>query len=211
MIEKKSRINNTRYRKFLDVGEIDLFSEKDILDKLENIKGKHIREGRSLVIALYYTGGRPCEVLSLVSKKIDKKNSYITIEMPAAKRGLTRKIYLQSSKPLVKEFFEYAKSIFPDSYLFPSFRNKYMQKHTNKKGEIVYYETISAKVRYWFKKWGFDITPYFLRHNRFSRFADNGATENEMRLAKGCKSADSIIPYVHLSTLAAQKLAKKNN
>lgn len=205
------RIKNKKYREFLDAGIISTYSEQEITALLLQITGNNIREGRALVICAYYTGARPVEYLRLLSTDIAKIKSYISIKIPPAKNGLARTPYLQSKKPLVKELYEYAISLPPNAYLFPSFKNKYLQKHINKKGELIFYERNSSKVWYWFKKWGFDTPPYFQRHNRFSKLAEEGGSENEIRLLKGCKSLSSAIPYIHLSKRNSESLAKKIN
>jgi len=205
------KIKNINYRKFLDQGEINLIDEKLLREALANIKGKKSREGRALLIALYYTGARPNEVLKLKSKDIKKDGRYIILSMKGSKGGLPRNIYLMYSLDLVKELYNYAISFFPEMYLFYNFFSKYSRKKLKKNGEIVHIKEITAKLRYYFKKWFYcviDIPPYYLRHNRFSSMALSGASDRDIQQMKGAKSIESVNPYIHLSARSSKKMAR---
>lgn len=209
-----TKIKNKAYRKFLDSGEIDTISNSDIRKALHNIRGKNVEEGRALLLTLYYTGARPNEVLRLRSKDVNKKDAYVTINMPGSKGGLARIIYLQYAQPLVKEIYTYSHSLFADMYLFHSYTNAYIRLVKKKSGKIIERKEISSKVNYFIKKC-FEgviegsIPPYFLRHNRFSKLALNDASDREIQLLKGCRGSGSISYYTHLSSKSAKQVAKR--
>lgn len=207
------KIKNVNYRMFLDEGIIKIVEEADIFKALGNIKGKRAKEGRALVILLYYTGARPIEALNLKAMDISKKDTYVVIKfIKTWKQGLPRTIYLPYSKALVKEFYQYATSVFPDLYLFYNFKNKYKRLYKSKKGEIKEYIEETNKLPYYFKKWFkgiIDISPYYLRHNRFSKLSQEGITDSQLQYLKGAKSVESVRPYKHMSSLTAKKLARK--
>jgi integrase len=217
MEEKRihKRIKSTEYRKFLDGGMIDFLEEEDILQVLDNInrRNRNIREARALVILLYYSGCRPVEALNMRAKDIKKEGRYVLAKIPAAKNGLPRTVYLPHKKEMIRELLDFAESLYEDRLVFWNFRGLYKRTVVNKNGIAKERIDISQKVTYHLKNWfevlDKDITPYFLRHNRFSKLSAAGAREEEMRLIKGCKSADSIVPYVHLSSRAAKDIARK--
>jgi len=207
------KIINKRYRKFLDEGFIDLLSEKELSKALDNIKGRNVNEGRALVICLYYTGARPAEALELKSRDIQKKGNYIIVQMKGLKGGLARPIYLPYNKELVKEFYIFCTTIFNEAFLFYNYKGYYPREieYKNREGELITkkYVQTTDKLRYYFEKWfNGDISPYFLRHNRFSQLMLAGASIDDIRIFKGAKSLSSVIPYSHLSTKTATKLAK---
>jgi len=208
-----ARIKNKNYRKFLDQGIIETINEDTIKQALNNIKGKRKKEGRALLITLYYTGARPNEILRLKTESINKDKSYLVIKMPASKNGLPRSIYLQLKKPLIKELYNFCQSIPPNMYLFYNYRSKYTRTRKTKKG-ITQYTEIADSLRYHFNKW-FEgiipesIPPYFLRHNRFSKLSEAGLDMQDIRILKGAKTYNSVMPYLHMSTKSAKKIAKK--
>lgn len=210
------RITNKQYRKFLDTGNIDTISESQITKIIENIdgiNGKYIKEARALVIIMYYTGARPIEVLNIVAGDIQKDGDYITIQLKGFKRGLPRKVYLDFKKPLVKEVFNYSKSVFSEAFLFYHYKANYTRTIKTKTGLVTRkYET--PKLHGYFKRWFScvyknGLPPYFLRHNRFSKLSEAGASLEEIRLIKGAKSFNSVYPYIHLSTATAKKISSK--
>jgi len=206
-------VKNKHYRQFLDSGNIETLSEEDIIKALDNIKGNHVKEARSLLITLYYTGARPVEVLNLKAKDIGKDKSYILVKMITAKRGMTRIVYLPYRKGLVKELYKYARGCYPDMLMFYHFRSKHV-RFRKIRGEIKKYESITDSLRWHFKKWFNGVTddpipPYFLRHNRFTKLAEAGATAEEIRLIKGAKKMDSVTPYLHYSSATGKKIARK--
>jgi len=210
-------IKNLRYRQFLDTGMFESITENDLNKALLNvkgIKGKHIKEARALLIGLYYTGCRPNELLKLKSNDVKTDDqSYYCILMKGSKGGLPRTIYLQKRKPLIKEFSEYCLSLPPGMYAFFHYRDNYVRLRNNKKGEERNRLECTNRLRWYFKQW-FNfipggITPYFLRHNRFSKLAEKGASLEEIRQIKGSKTFNSIYPYLHLSSKTAKQVAKK--
>lgn len=211
---KKQKIKNPNYRAFLDSGIINILSEEHILRALANIKGRYVRESRALLIALYYTGGRPNEVLRLTGKDIAKVRHYVTVSLKGSKHGMPRTVYLPYKSELVKELYLYGISCFADAFIFFHFQNKYKRFKPNKKGILKEYIDISDKLRYHFSKWFSgvipdSIPPYYLRHNRFSKLIQSGASMEDIMLLKGSKKLDSVRPYMHMSSERAEKLSKK--
>lgn len=209
-------VKNKHYRAFLDHGVIETLSENQLTRALENVKGiygKHIKEARALVILLYYSGARPNEILNLKGKAITREGAYIKVMVPGSKRGLPRPLYFRYKKPLVKEMYEYARSIMPEMYLFYHYRSSYVRERMTKKGVVQTIE-ITNRLRYWFGLW-FEgvlrdgVNPYYLRHNRMSKLAEAGATMQELRMLKGSKTYDSVLCYLHMSTKTGKQLAQK--
>lgn len=207
------KIKNKHYRNFLDNGFIDILTPEQIEQALNNVKGKHTKEGRSLIIALYYTGGRPNEVLRHKGKHYYKVKNNMAVKMPPSKGGLPRTIYLPLSRTLVKELYAYATTTPPEMLLFYNFISKYTRQVHTKKG-LKYRQEISNKLRYHFNKWFKNILdepipPYYLRHNRFSQLSQAGVSLQDIRMIKGSRTTESITPYLHLSTKAAKSIARK--
>lgn len=208
-----SKIKNANYRRFLDGGYIDIITDEQFNRALDNIKGKYKLEGRSLLISLYYTGARPVEILQLKGKSIIKDKNYIIVKIPGSKGGLPRSIHLRYKLKHVKELYQYSRGIFENMFLFYNFRNKYERIAKTKKGIVKRIE-ITGKLRYFIKKWfngviEDSITPYYLRHNRFSKLALKGIDDRTLRLIKGSKTAESINYYIHMSADISKKAAKK--
>lgn len=207
---KHKNIKNPAYRQFLDKGLIDFVGEEEVKKMLSNIKHRHLKQARSLVICLYYTGARPNEVLRIKGKDVTKERGYIIVQTPASKNGLPRPIYLPFKKEMVKEFYKYVCGCFNDQYIFFNFMNRYKRRRMNKKGEIKERIENSARVYYWVNKWSDGkLTPYFLRHNRFSKLSSSGITMEQIRMLKGSKTYESVTPYLHLSSESAKKVARK--
>lgn len=200
-------VKNKRQREFLDNGIINTVSSQKIEDMLKDISGNHQAEARAMVIALYYSGARPKEILLLKSKNIYKEGSTILIELQGTKRGLGRKIQLPYQRPLIKQLYEYSISHPPEMFLFYHFKGLTIKYYKNKKGEIKEYEEISARLRYYFKKWwGDEFIPYFFRHNCFSILSEVGYADAEIKYLKGARTLESVTPYTHLSRARAKKL-----
>ena len=206
------RIKNQYYRKFLDTGEFQTINETQLKDVLNRIKSRYKNEARALLILLYYTGARPAEALKIKSMDITKDARYILIKIKGVKRGLPRTIYLKNSNPLIKELYTYASGLFPEMLCFYHFANKYVRTFKTKKGMIKQREETTSKLYYHFCKWFenvIDISPYYLRHNRFSKLAEKGADLQQLRMLKGSKTMESVMPYIHMTTKSAKDLAKK--
>jgi len=201
-------ITNKNYRQFLDDGIITTLTENNIRAALHNVQGKHSREGKALLITLYYTGARPNEVLNLRSRDIVKEGSYIVIRMSGSKGGKPRPIYTPYKKELARVVYQYSMGVFPDMYLFFNYRSN-CKRYINGKE----YTEITHKLRYHFGKW-FEgvidggIPPYFLRHNKFSKLAESGVSMEDIKNLKGAKSIASVGAYTHMSTKSAKSLAK---
>lgn len=203
------KIKNTLYRQFLDKGEIQPLTQEHIQQAFKNIK-KHHKEARCLLTVLYYTGCRPSEALEIKSKDISKEGQHLRIQIMGKKGGLSRPVFLKMNE-LTKELFAYASSFFPEMFLFSHFKNSYIRTVKTKQG-IKQREDISSKVRYHLQQWfsGIaDITPYFLRHNRFSQLAGADVSMEMIRQIKGSRSIESVAHYTHLSSKTAKDIAKK--
>lgn len=199
------KIKNKAYRSFLDDGIIDIIDLNEIKQALEKITGKYKQEGRCFLVALYYTGARPNEVLQLKGKDVEKETSYIKVRLPASKKGLPRTLFFPYRFTLIKELYNYASALYPEQFLFYHYQTHYKRK--TPKGSRI---EITGKVGYYIKKWfKGKITPYFLRHNRFSQLSEAGLPPQELRMMKGSRTLESVHYYVHLSTRSAKKIAKK--
>lgn len=202
------KITNKRYRQFLDDGIIDLLTENNIRAASHNIKGKYSREGKALLITMYYTGARPNEVLNLRGRDIFKEDSYIVIKMSGSKGGKPRPIYIPYRKELARIVYNYSMGVFPDMFLFLNYRSNH-KKHIKGKE----YTELSHNIRYHFSRWfkgviDGGVTPYFLRHNKFSKLAQSGVSMEDIKNLKGAKRIASVDPYCHMSTKSAKSLAK---
>lgn len=211
MEEKKKNIKNMLYRDFLDNGRIKIFTIEDIEKGLANVRGRNSQEARALIITMYYTGARPNEVLRLKAKDIVKETTYINITLQPSKRGLVRTLPFSLSKPHIKDIWDYAKNYPPEMYIFYHFQsnNKRVKEIQLRNGQrkFIEYTEITNKLRYHFKKWFKEdiIIPYYLRHNRFSQMAQNGADIEDIRQWKGGKTINSVYPYLHMSIKKAKK------
>lgn len=216
-MSNKYKITNVNYRNFLDKGIIEIIKEEHITAALANVKGihgKHKAECRSFIIELYYTGVRPGECLRSRGKDITKEGGYIKVQIvEPTKNGLPRTIYLPYKKPLVKELYQYATTIYPDLLLYPHLISNTTRLRKNKKG-IKEFKEDTNKLRYYFKKW-FDnvlpggINPYYLRHNRFSKLSEAGLSDADLKMIKGSRTYQSIEPYRHMSSKSAKNASKK--
>lgn len=206
------KIKNENYRRFLDEGIIETIGEEEFKKAISNVKGKYFKQGRALLAVLYYTGCRPVEALELRPKDFERKGQYLTVKVPGKKGGLPRTIYIKRSRYYVQQLEEYALSLFDTMLLFYKYRNNYKRTVVNKKGEVKVRIETTDKLRYYFKIWFkgvIDISPYYLRHNRFSKLAEAGVDMQDIRMLKGSRTIESITPYIHLSTKSAKTIAKK--
>jgi integrase len=212
-----AKVTNTKYLEFLEEGSITTIDKEKFKEMLKRIRTKHKLEARSMLIVMYYTGARPAEVLNLTAGDIIKASqSRIEITTRALKNGLRRKIRLKFNMLFIKELYKFSQGRPENMYLFPNFRSKTIRSnyYTTKTGErkIKNYDYVSNKLGYYFNKWfQGDITPYFFRHNRFSKLMEEGASMEDIMLLKGSKSLDSVRPYLHMSTKKFEEIAKKIN
>jgi integrase len=212
------KIKNPHYLKFLQEGLIDLLTEEQILQALNRVRGRYKKEGRALIITLYLTGARPNEALRLKAKDIKRDGNHLRILIRGSKGGKARTIHLSMRNKLTKELYNYTKDIIPEILIFFHYRNKYTRyreiiRFGKPTGEFKQITTITDKLRYHFKIWFKDlgiegIPPYFLRHNRFSSLAEQGATRDQLYQLKGASDDKSIDYYTHLSTDSSKKLSK---
>jgi len=212
---KKKHIKNARYRKFLDEGIIQTLKEDDIYNVCKNLKHKYPAEARNLIITLYLTGARPNEALRLKGKDFQESGKDLIVKLQPSKKGLPRSIYLTRKNKLVEYLAKYGLRCYDEAYIFPHFKGNYTRTRTTKRG-IIQRTEYADKLRYWVKKWftilpDGTITTYFLRHNRFSKLAESGATMEQIRLLKGSRTFDSVTPYLHMSTETAKRMSKKIN
>ena len=203
------KIVDKRYKEFLEKGAIELFS-MDELDKglVKAGRSKYGKQARAFLIALYYTGARPVELLQLKPNHFTKKKNYLTIQIPTAKRGVPRVISLPITRKHVTELYKYALSLFEDLNIFYDLVSYKVRYYTTKKGDKKQYTIITDRVYYYIRKW-LGVNPYFIRHSRMSSLSQNGASMNELRLYKGAKSFDSVYPYLHMSSQLSEKVGRK--
>lgn len=210
------KVKNKNYREFLDTGQIKPIEAQHIDLALRNIKGRDVKQKRILLLLLYLTGGRPSEVLNITAKDITKDKRYIKIFVKGTKKALSRYIYVPSNNKHALELLNYSLSLFPDIYLLYALRGAYTRKcYSKKRGNYTRIE-ISNKLRYYFKSWfrgviEDGITPYYLRHNFFSKLAMKDVSLEDIRMLKGGKSMNSVVAYIHMSSKKAKSIAKKIN
>lgn len=212
-----NRIKNEHYIEFLDKGIITPIGVNEIKQALININNfekKNKNEARALLILSYLTGARPNEVLQVKGKDILEEGRFITAQMKGSKGGLPRKLYFQKSSPLVQEFYNFALANHPEMPLFFHFISRRYETYVTKKGVVKHNLVITKRLYHHFKQWfkgvlPDSISPYYLRHNRFSSLMESGADLQELRLMKGSKTFESITPYLHMSSKLGKKLAKR--
>lgn len=214
------KIKNKNYRKFLDNGVIDLVTLDQLEAALNNVKGvrgQYIKEGRALLIALYWTGARPVEILLMKAKDIqlhEKHKTLVSLHLKTAKRGNERKILIPKQRKFMKELYTYSKSIFPEMFMFKHYENRYVRHYTDSRGNSKQHIDTTDKIRYYVSKWFTgviedSITPYFLRHSRFSSMSEYGADPIEIKHYKGSKKMSGVEPYLHLSSKRMVKTARR--
>jgi len=208
-----SKITNKHYREFLDQGIIEIITEDHILRALDNVKGRYAIQGRNLLICLYISGARPIEVLRLKAKHIKKEGRYISIFFPASKGGMARTLEFKIT-PLVAELWQYRLKFQDDVLIFWQFRSKSKKRKVLKDGTIRILDNPTDKLNHYFKKWfkgvlEDPIPPYYLRHSRISQLIMTGhISEEELRIWKGSRTAESVRPYSHLSKRKLRKISR---
>lgn len=214
---KPRRVKNRWYREFLDMGRITTVTHDEINKALSNVKGKYTRMGRALLILLYYTGCRPVEALQLRSADVRQEERCLVVFLRTAKRGVAREIFLPLNNDHIKELKQYLFGMPPSSYVFYGYvsRAKHRKKH-KKDGSVYYISQTTHKLQHHFKMWfrgvrDGGITPYFLRHNCFSRLAEMGHDQLDIKYLKGAKQLKSVEPYLHVSSVKAKKLSLSLN
>lgn len=220
------KITNPRYLQFRDPAqdfdEFTLEEFKEKLDKIQFTNPDKTAQARALCIAVFYTGLRPIEIINLKPEAIKKVGQDVTIFLKAAKNGLEGNIMLPSSK-LVNEFYDYSKKIIPGMHIFYYFRSASRNKPRYKKfhkvlnlgGKI---ETVSEEVKgdypnpahnltYFFTS-RFGVSPYYFRHNRFTKMKKLGASNDEIRMSKLGKTEYSTLAYIKYDTVENKKRKK---
>ena len=218
---KPKKIKNKLYRQFLDTNIINTLSEDEIIKVVNNLDHKEYRTmGRCIVIALYYTGARPVEVSEMTSSDFEMDEKYIYITLIGRKESKfknkqtkPRVIKLRKKHLLARELYNYAVSMPPNTYIFWYFKGKYTRKVISKKGALYDRIDVSDRLRYYIKRWTAclgderTVTPYFFRHNRMSKWAERGASDQDLRILKGCTTTQSVTPYVHMSKKRQDEMA----
>jgi len=220
---------------FLKQNEIELIESDQLQEWLDTLETqKHPRKGsieqsKAMLIAFYYTGARPSELVDVLARHIEQKKYsrqwVYEIKLQTLKRGITRTIPIPKNKQTTM-LYEYAKKQFPEAFIFFAFRslsknkvhwiqNKDMIIKEN--GEIRHdtyteyktkeYTRKGKKVNDYIIQWT-GYPAYFFRHHRFSYMSDKGASDNDIQFFKGAKSPASVEPYKHMSTKRKEKLAK---
>lgn len=172
------------------------------------------RQGIHLLSILYYTGCRPNEALRMTPECFGKEGLWITVRIPSSKGGFTRQIFLPATNRYIMEAFEYSHTQPPHMLLFWHFCGRYVRYATLKDGTVRKRLEISDNLRHHIHKWFDGILPpesnttYMLRHNCFSKMASKGASLEQIRIAKGGRSINSVLAYVHLIKTDAKKIGK---
>lgn len=217
------KITNKHYKEFLKEGIISTINRDQIDKVLANLEHPKAETAKKLILILFMTGARPKEALLLKPRDFTKEGKYLKIRIPAVKKGITRTIFLQLKDEEVQSLYDWTQRHYPELLLFWPFISE--KKRTNIKAKLrngviktytsEYHDTTN-KLYYWFKQW-FSIldptdsySPYFLRHNHFSRLSEKGASMQDIMMLKGAKSMESVRPYLHMSTQQAKKIAKMN-
>ena len=205
-------IKNRLYRKLLDENVLEIITEDQIRVVLDGIEYRDKEMARCLVILAYYTGARPNELLMLRAKDIQKDGRYLLVKMVGSKGGVPRPIWLKMND-LTIEVLNFKNKLMPELFIFHSFRGKYKRYRKLKDGSLKEVTETHQKVTYWFKKWfeNLDIgtiPPYYLRHNRFTKMANKGASDREIKQIKGSRSDASIAYYIHGSRDTGKKAAR---
>lgn len=220
---KGSKLKSEYYKKFL-AGDFFEKIGNDVIEKallnINTLNLKNREESRALLIALYYTGARPSEVLNLKGEDVVKEGNDLFVYIRTLKGGNNRKIAISLRRQFIKEFYTYVCRIYPAFFLFEHYRSGYIRTYqtgkidslTNPIKEVKTNE-VSNKLRYYFNLWfkgvlDDHIPPYYLRHNRFTRMVEKGATIQDIVAAKGSKTEASVFPYMHTSKDRAKKISR---
>jgi len=198
------RITNPNYDRFLKEGYIQTIEPDDLGKGLDKIQGKYQHQARALIIILYYTGARPNEVVRMTGKHVMKRGNRLILILPGSKRGHSRQFPLSMSRKFVKEVYDYARSMPPDMLLFHHYGLTYHRQYKKKSGEVVVRQEMGGNLRYVFRKCFDDvipggINPYYLRHNRMTKWMEEDLSPNKALLARGGKSYDTLMRYAHAS------------
>jgi integrase len=192
-----------------------------------SISGK-VEEARAFVILLWITGARPAELLKMAKEDIEKRENILMITIPGGvKQSKTRTLHISYHDKLSKELWRYAREGVPFMLLFPhlqSDRKRSNITYTKKvedpeTGEITKirvpmdktYTITTGRIYYYIKKYCegvIDISPYYLRHNRFTVAAEKLDYKDLMKI-KGARSIASVEPYVHVTKEKQKKWSRE--
>lgn len=209
---KHQKVKNINYRKFLDQNMIQFLTTDQIDAALNRTTGRYKEQAKSLILVLYYTGGRPIEVLNLQAKSFHKDGQYLKINMPSSKRGLPRMLSFPMKWGYVKIIYNYVKNMPDELMVFFKYRCNSKRTIVRKDGRTIERIRTSDRLLYYFKKWFIDIegniTPYFMRHNRISRNIAKGMSLEDARKYKGSKTISGVMPYAHFTEKQSEKWSK---
>lgn len=218
MKDKKTKIKNKNYRKFIDEGIIKTLYDDDIQQVIDGIEHPNKEQAKYLVLILHLTGCRPKEALMLRPSNFENEGSAIKILIPTLKRGVARTIWLNKKDRFVQELYDWVSPQYKELKMFYWFisDSKKTIRYKLQDGTVktkIGYENTTNKLTYWFNKWFSVLDPinsytsYYLRHNRFSIMSQDGASMPDIKFWKGAKTMESVIPYVHMSAERGKKIA----
>jgi integrase len=224
---KKRKVLNKWYAGFLYDGSFlkpltnnDLSRMLRYINDLSLMPGRKFyygspEETRALLIFLYVTGARPIEATLMKQEYFQKNKDYVTIYIPTKKKGRARQIVMPSNNHLIGELFKYASSFpLPEMFIFYNYREPYIQnlQEVTTKGVAPIYRH-DIRINRMFTKISACIVegglpPYYLRHNRFTAMAMNGASSETIMYAKGSRRLDSVFPYLHMQRKRAEEIGE---
>ena len=210
-------IKNKNYKEFLDTGLMKTLSIDQIEQAIKNIPSgiRYKDQVENFIIVSYYTGARPVEVLSLCQGDVYKDGRYVVFKMPGAKNGKSRLIYINLARKFMRSCYEFCYNQFPGILIHYNLVGNVVKRYTNKKGITKEYIEKSGKLRYVYNKifepiLEGSISPYYLRHNTFSKLSMGGASIGDIKILKGGKSIKCAEYYVHMNVKKAKELARIN-
>ena len=221
-VKGEGKIKNKLYTNFLKANGTRKFEEDEdgftfmleelprniehVLKRVTGIRGKYILEGQALMQLMFVTGCRPIEALLMKRGHIDVKGNDVSFSLRTAKHGKPRVISVDKTIVCVDYILEHQSHTFPDKYLFIHYQST-MDDAVR----------MSNKVWYHINKWtkgiikdkpNESIPPYYFRHNRFTRMADDGASLEDIQRIKGARKADSVAFYLHQTKKNIRKASK---
>jgi integrase len=230
------KITNERYATFFDSSkEFKEYSAEEFLNNLKDIHYDNPykqEQARALAIALWYTGLRGVEILTLRTHQIEQGNRRIRLRLKGAKNGIEGTISLPVD-PWTKELYNFSKKLPPEALIFPDFISysksnvKYKRKskfspeevysliQKNKDGLVLpdiqdmqkTYPHFANKLYYFLMKW-FGVSNYYFRHSRFTVMKKGGASLESIRLHKLGKTESSARMYIKYDTADADRDTK---
>jgi len=163
-----------------------LFGDKEIDEWLLNCKDEL---DELVLILLYYTGARPCELCMLKWGSIMIEDDFIKIGIPTLKKGVSRSIYIPINKHTEK-LIEMSNMFDKDDFILRGLKPWNVR-------DRIYRITQN------------EMCPYFFRHNRLSKLANEGVDVYTLKKFKGAKTISSVEPYIILAGSDLKKIADK--